>query len=149
MWCIAKRRFVGDVCLRNPCLLWNLSLHSLPEAWGPWEPQYTPPVLHYACIMPIPSLQLQKKTCLMQRSTAFGHAVVVSKICCNTVIVLSVVVWDCCKPTNNCRDWAFSNSGLEVGLPAFQLPMFAKCDALPKGDLLDMFVYGIHAFCKI
>ena len=146
---LPKKRFVGHVCLRNPCLLWNLSLHSLPEAWGPWEPQYTPPVLHYACIMPIPSLQLQKKTCLMQRSTAFGHAVVVSKICCNTVIVLSVVVWDCCKPTNNCRDWAFSNSGLEVGLPAFQLPMFAKCDALPKGDLLDMFVYGIHAFCEI
>ena len=34
-------------------------------------------------------------------------------------------------------------------LPAFQLPMFAKCDALPKGDVLDMFVEGIHAFCKI
>jgi len=26
--------------------------------------------------------------------------------------------------------------------------MFAKCDALPKGDVLDMFVEGIHAFCK-
>ena len=35
---------------------------------------------------------------------------------------------------------AFSNSGLEVGLPAFQLPMFAKCDALPRGDLFDMLV---------
>ena len=34
---------------------------------------------------------------------------------------------------------AFSLRGLEVGLPAFQLPMFAKGDALPKGDLLDMF----------
>ena len=39
----------------------NLSVHSLPEAWGPWEPQYAPPVLHSACIMPIPSLQLKKK----------------------------------------------------------------------------------------
>ena len=29
--------------------------------------------------------------------------------------MLSVVVWECCKPTNNCRDWVFSNSGLEVG----------------------------------
>ena len=38
-----------------------------------------------------------------------------------------------------CYDiWAFSNSGLEVGLPAFQLPMFAKCDTLPKGDLFDI-----------
>ena len=44
-----------------PCLLWNLSVHSLPEAWGPWEGQYAPPILHCACIMPIPSLQLQKK----------------------------------------------------------------------------------------
>ena len=50
---------------------------------------------------------------------------------------------DCGKPMNSCRDWAFSNSALEVGLPAFQLPMFAKCDALPKGDLLDMFAYMV------
>ena len=34
----------------------------------------------------------------------------------------------------------FSLRGLEVGLPAFQLPMFAKCDALPKRGLCDMFV---------
>ena len=34
---------------------------------------------------------------------------------------------------------------LETGLPAFQLPMFAKCEALPKGDLFDMFVEGIHS----
>ena len=73
----------------------------------------------------------EKSTFLMQTSKAFGHAVVVSKICYNTVIsviVLSVVLWDCCKPTNTCRDWAFSNSGL----PAFQLPMFAKCDAAER-----------------
>ena len=116
--------------IRSPCLLWNQSLHSL---------------LYQKLEVPksgstLPSLQLQKNTCLMQRSKGFGHAVVVTKICYNGVFVLSVVVWDCCKPTNTCRDWAFSNSGLEVGLPAFQLPMFAKCDALPKGDLLDMFV---------
>ena len=85
--------------------------------------------------MPIPSLQLQEKiekTCLMQRSRRFGHGVMASKICCNAVIVLSTVICDCCKPMNSCRDWAFSNSGLEVGLPAFQLPMFAKCDAVPN-----------------
>ena len=51
-------------------------------------------------------------------------------------------ICDCCKPMKKCRDSAFSRSvcGLEVGLPAFQLPMFAKCDALPKGDFVDMFV---------
>ena len=96
------------VCLRNPCFWGNLNLHSLPEAWGPWEPQYPPPVLNY-CIMPIPLLQLQEKHVL-------------------------------CKELNNCQDWAFSNSGLEVGLPAFQLPMFAKGDALLKGVISDMFV---------
>ena len=40
----------------------------------------------------------------------------------------------------NCRDWVFSHTGLEVGLPAFQLPMFAECDALPKRDLFDVLV---------
>ena len=42
----------------------------------------------------------------------------------------------------NCRDCAFSLRGLEVLLPAFQLPMFEKCEALPKGDLFDMLVKG-------
>ena len=49
----------------------------------------------------------------------------------------------------NCRDWAISHTGLEVGLPAFQLPMFVKCNALPKGDLfsmMDMFVKGNPCF---
>ena len=78
---------------------------------------------------------LQQKTCLTQRSRGFGHGVVVSKICYNAVIVLSVVLCDCCKPMNNCRDWAFSNSGLEVGLPGCQLE---KCDSLPKRDLCGM-----------
>ena len=35
------------------------------------------------------------------------------------LIVISVVLYsDCCKSMKNCRDWAFSNSGLEAGLPA-------------------------------
>ena len=42
----------------------------------------------------------------------------------------------------NSRDSAFSLCGLEVGLPGLQLPSFAKCDALPKGDLFDIFVKG-------
>ena len=29
---------------------------------------------------------------------------------------------------NEYGDWAFNHSGWEVGLPAFQLPMFAECD---------------------
>ena len=92
--------------------------------------------LHYPCKSSHPFVAaLEKNTCLMQRSKAFGHAVVVSKICYNTVIVLSGVLWDCCKPMNTCWDWAFSNIGLEVWLPACQLPTLAKCDTLPNGDL--------------
>ena len=37
-WLTVEKRFVPHVCPRNPCLLillWNLSLHSLPEAWVP------------------------------------------------------------------------------------------------------------------
>ena len=34
----------------------------------------------------------------------FGHGVMASKICYNAVIVLSVVLCDCCKPMNSCRD---------------------------------------------
>ena len=156
MWCTAERRLVrhDSTCLFQDSIpaifLWEMpSIHSRPEAWGPWEGQYAPPILHCACIMPIPSLQLQKKACLMQRSRGFGHGVVVSKICYKTVIVLSVVLRECCKPTNACRDWASSNSGLDVWLPAFQLPMFPKCDALPKRDERDIFVYAIHVFVVI
>ena len=61
MWRTAERRFVGHA--RNPFLPFLLgipNIHSLPEAWGSWEPQYTPPALHY-CIMPIALLRLQKK----------------------------------------------------------------------------------------
>ena len=39
----------------------------------------------------------------------------------------------------NCRDSTFSNR-LEVGLPAFQPPLFAECDALLKKGLCDIFV---------
>ena len=128
---------------RNPLpqfLLGIPSIHSLPEASGSWERQYAPPALQWlhhahpfvaATEKKVPHAEKQS---VWSRSYGF-------KICYNPVIVLSVVLWDCCKPTNNCRDWAFSNSGLEVGLPAFQLPMFPECDAVPKGDFFDMLVF--------
>ena len=114
-----RKEICRHVCLRNPCLYWGLSLHSLPEAWGPRERQHTLPALHYACKRSHPFVAAAGKTCLMRRSRGFGNGVVVTKICYNAVIVLSVVLCDCCKPMNTCPDWAFSNSGLEVGLPAF------------------------------
>ena len=32
----------------------------------------------------------------------------------------------------DCRDWVFSHDVFEVGRPAFQLSMFARCDAVQK-----------------
>ena len=69
-----------------------------------------------------PSLRCscRKKTSLMQRSRGFGHGVVVSQNCYNNVSSMTAA------------NKAFSLRGLEAGLPAFQLPMFAKCDALKE-----------------
>ena len=132
MWRTAERRFVRHVCLRNPCLYWSLGLHSLPEAWGPRERQHTLPALHYACKRFHPFVAAAGKTCLMRRSRGFGNGVVVTKICYNAVIVLSVVLCDCCKPMNTCPDWAFSNSGLQVGLKL-------KLEVPESGRTLDQF----------
>ena len=253
------------VCLRNPCLPFDPFVKSKPplttRSLSSREPQYLPPALHYVMVASCPFLccSCRKKTYLIRTSRGFGHGVVVSRICYNAVMMLSVVLCDCCTPTNTCRDWdlatvrwkwgrqpfscqclknvihsrkeiyatclskesirairsgnskhplptrslrflraavcstssafclhhahpfvaaagktsltqggrgfghgvvvskirlcsqlcydiwAFSNSGLEVGLPAFQLPMSENCDSLPKGDLFDMFVSGIHS----
>ena len=143
---LPKKRFVRHVCLRNPCLLRNLSLQSLPEAWGHWERQHAPPALHYGCIMPISSLNLQNKTCLMQRSRLMPVTVKFRLDFIWRFVVASCDVgpmFPCNKSHSamkNCRDWVFSLCGLEVGRPAFQLPMFEKCDSLPRRDVFDMFV---------
>ena len=81
--------------------------------------------------MPIPSLQLQKK----DPSHAEKQRVW-SRSYCGLQELLQYT--DCSSMTAAKK--AFSLCGLEVGLPAFQLTMFAKCEALPKGDLFDMFV---------
>ena len=78
----------------------------------------------------------RKKTCLMQRSGGFGHGVVCSKICyvqyCDCA--LSCAMRPCCK---QCF-WRelLATVELQVGLPAFRLRMFAKCNALQKGDFV-------------
>ena len=104
--------------------------------------------LNHGCIMRIPSLQLQKKIVLWREAESL-----VTELWSPRFVQYSDCALSCAmrllQKVNNCRDWDFSNSEMDVWLPAFQLPMFPKCDALPKGDLLDMFVEGIHAFCKI
>ena len=57
-----------------------------------------------------------------------------------------VLYSDCCKSMNNCEIELLATVGGKQGCqPAFQLPMLAKCDALPERDLCDMFVAGIHS----
>ena len=129
MWRTAERRFVGHA--RNPFLPFLLgipNIHSLPEAWGSWEPQYTPPALHY-CIMPIALLRLQKKPVWCREAEGL-----VTELWSPRFVTMQ---WLCSQLIKNCRDSAFSLRGLEAGLAAFRLPMFATCD--------DMFVQGIHS----
>ena len=86
------------------------------KAWGPWERQHTPSAPHDGCIM------LAKDRVQVSKIWITGYWLWsrLSYLC------------DCCKSMKNCRDSSFSLRGLEAGLPAFQLSMFAKCDALPK-----------------
>ena len=128
MWRTAAKRFMPHVCLRNPGLLWNLSLLSLPEAWGPWERQ-----------------QLVRVASSLQKDR-----VVVSKLWNTGYSLWSRLSGRCdsCKSMKNCWDSAFSLRGLEVGLPAFQLPSFAKCDALPKRGLWDRLSKETMPFVK-
>ena len=136
---------IGSTCLSNT----KESILAIPfwdfQASIPYQKQVpeSNSRLHHFCILlaSCPSLRCSyeinqshaKKQSFRSRSCGLQD------LDYRILIVLSVVLCDCCKPMNTCRDWAFSNSGLEVGLPAFQLPMFEKCDARPKGDLFDMF----------
>ena len=78
-------------------------------------------------------------------------SVVVSKLWITGYSLWSRLSYRCdsCKPMKNSWESVLSLCGLEVGLPAFQLPLFAKCDALLKRGLCDMFVNRIQAFCEI
>ena len=99
--CNKNHRNNEHMCLRKPCLFWNLSLLFLPEAWDPWERQHTSPA-HYGCII------LAK------------DEVVVSKMCTTGYWLWSRLfsICECCTSMKNCRDWAFS---LWVGREAVSL----------------------------
>ena len=63
-----------------------------PLPWGSWEPQYPPPILHCGCIMPIPSLQLQKKrvSCREEGLVTelwYGRFVTIYWLCCQLCYV--------------------------------------------------------------
>ena len=125
MWRTAEKRYVPHVCLRNPFPLFLLGIPSI-------QPLYQK-LLHHAHPFiadrkqnPVPCTETEG----LVTELWSPRFVAMSQLC----FVTAANQWF------NCRDWAFSLRGLEAGRPAFQLPMFPKCDALPKGDLLGMFV---------
>ena len=126
--CEALPKQIKESIPATVCLLAIPGIQSLPAAWGSCEP-------HCGCIMPIPSLQLQKKD--------LSHAEkqrVWSRSCGLQESLKFTYPFTDCAPM---RLQAFSLRGLEVGLPAFQLPMFAKCDALRNP--FSPFVFGFRS----
>ena len=101
------RKEICSTCLFEesiPATLLGISIiHPLPGA-GSRERQHAPPPLHCGCIMPIPSLQLQENTCLMQRSRGFGHGVMASKICIDLL--------HCSDCALNCAMWLLQTNKL-------------------------------------
>ena len=102
MWCTAESRFARHVCLRHPFRPFHFgipSIQSLPAA-GSWERQYAPPVLHYACIMPIPSLYLQKNVPVSCREAKrlvkqlwSPRFVTIQWLCCQLCYVTAANQW--------------------------------------------------------
>ena len=79
------RKEVCSTCLSNESMPFNLSLHSLPEAWVPESGStfcqlYITLWLHQAHPFVAAAEQVEKAS-LMQRSRGFGHGVAVSRTC--------------------------------------------------------------------
>ena len=138
MWCTAEKRYVPHVCLRNPfpLFLWEFQASTpcqkleLPES----RVRSAISALNHGCIMLIPSLQLQKKTCHMQRSRGSGHGVVISKKCYKWTIVeieiLATVVWKrgcqpfscrCSQNVMHCRKEICSTCLFKESIPTIPL----------------------------
>ena len=78
------RKEVCSTCLSKESMPFNLSLPCQKLGFPRATVRSASYTLRYGCIMPIPSLQLQKtveKASLMQRSRGFGHGVAVSRTC--------------------------------------------------------------------
>ena len=120
MWCTAERRVVRHVCKRNlfPSFLLRFpSIHSPPAA-GSWDGQYA-----LRCNFRKKHLSHAEKQSVWSRSCGLQDFLQYSDCALSAMWLLQ---------TNE-------------ELPSFQLPMHSMCGTLPKGDLLDMFVSGVHS----
>ena len=111
-------------------LLWNQSLHSL--LYQKLEVRESGSTLHQLCMMVASCLQKREL-----RYPRFGLQDIDCDLGC-LKYVTAASQWRIVE----IRDSSLSLRGLEARLPAFQLPMFAKCEGLPKGDL---FIFVRHA----
>ena len=104
-----------DACLRNPFSpfsFWNSKASTPPES------RSTPHQLYIIASFPN-SLQLKKKTCLnAEKQRVWSQELWFPKIV--------TIYWLCSSITTGNK--AFSLRGLEAGLWAFWLQMFATCD---------------------
>ena len=129
------RKEIYGTCLSKESMPFVKSKPPLPtvaEAWGPREPQHPPPS-HYGCIM------------------LARDRVVVSKLWITDYWLWSRLFYT----ATAARQWRIveiellATVGWKQGCqPAFQLPMFAKYDAL-KEICSTCLSNGIHAFCEI
>ena len=108
------RNMWRHVCLRNPFppfLFGIWSIHS------PWEPQHAPPALDF-CIIPKFCCSWRGKPASCRKGEGLVTELWPPKI--------ATILWLCSPVTT--ANKAFSLRGLEAGLWAFRLQMFATCD---------------------
>ena len=124
-------------------LLWNLSLHSLLEAWSPWEPRDAPPDLHYACIMPIPSLQLQKKDLShAEKQRVWSRSCGLQELLQYTDCALSCAMW-------LLQTKLLATVGWRRGSHPFSCRCSLNVTHCRKEVCSTCLSKGIHAFCEI
>ena len=129
MWCTAERRFVRHVCLRNPMPF----VKSKPPT--PFQKLKVPEsgsTLHQLIMVAycLQKIELWYPRCGLEDIDRDLGCLVIATPARQWRIV-EIELWA-----------TVSLCGLEVGLPAFQLPMFAKCDALPNEICSTCFCFG-------
>ena len=160
MWRTAAKRFVRHVCFRNPCPLFLFTKTFNPlgnqrvgkvENWvGSHNPAQTSSgsmfelwvsdVFEWSFAVKF----LYPKFAVLPRSKHLMPVTVKLRLDFWVCGLHGHLLWHqamsapCFHVTKSheamkdCRDWVFSHDGFEVGRPACQLFMFAKCYALPQ-----------------
>ena len=130
MWRTAEKRFVRRTCLTHPLRTIRLgnAKHPLPTRSlrllrAAVRSTSSALCLHYAhpfVAAAEKNLSHAEKQRVWSRSCGLQDLL-------RNIPISDGSMWPL-QTLNNFGDWGFNHGGLEVGLPVFQLPMFAKCD---------------------